>query len=233
MTATGYVLSILLLLVCFTGVLGQTSIKQIEVELKDVAVKFDGCEIGREHADRLISSRTISFPMNIESTLTLRKLLEIECSVMDDIYDSGTCLQYEDEAECFYKAMQAEIEKRWGKDFLTSQQRIANRLDKEGKGYIEPQGNGLQALLSAYLSQNAPGRDPQRAYSIVLKISPDKRILDFEVFHGGLFVAQPIERNSRDYTFIKGALNSIQIDCEPARLRGKPVESLINLRACF
>jgi len=238
------VLAILLLLGCFTGTLGQNSaglIKPLKFSSKDLMVKIDGsevgknygCEMGKENAKRLISSQTIYFPMNVNSTLTLRKLLEIEYGIMDEGYDPGTCLRSDGEAPCFYEVMQDEIERRWGKNFLALKQRLANELDKQGKGYVEPRENDIQDRLYTFIKTKAHDRDDKMGYSIKLKISPEKRILDLEILGGGLFAERPIERNSKDYMFIKGALDNIGITCEPGRLHGKPVASLIYLHAFF
>lgn len=194
---------------------------------------INGCEIGREEAVKIIANRQLYFPMSIKSSLTLRKLLETEYGILDKNYSNGTCFRVEGDEECFYEAMRTEIEKKWGKGFLSKQQRLADELDKEGRGYVEPRENGMQDLLNRYINTYAPGRAAPVGYSVILKISPDKRMIDLEVLGGGLFAAEPILRNSRDYAFLKGALSSIQINCEPARLRGNPMESLIYLHAWF
>ncbi|SHG71055.1 hypothetical protein SAMN04488109_1509 [Chryseolinea serpens] len=169
----------------------------------------------------------------MKSSLTLRKLLETEYEITDKGYNDDTCLRYVGDEECFYETMRIEIEKKWGRGFLATQQRLADQLDKEGKGYYEPRENGMQELLDRYLAENAPGRLGENGYSVRVKISPEKRIIDLEVLSGGLFAEEPIPRNSWVYTFLKGALDNIPISCEPARLRGKPIESLIYLHAWF
>lgn len=243
MTIIKNLLSVFLLLVGMTCVSGQTSVSTIdgdEVWVEEALKKttsnvstINGCEIGKEEALKIISSGKIYFPMLVESSLTLRKLLEIEYGILDKGYSRGTCLRSEGEDECFSEAMLIEIEKKRGKIFLSLQQAVADELDKEGQGYVEPRENGVQDLLDRYIKTHAGGREVQVGYSIILKISPDKRMIDFEVLGGELFAKAPILRNSSDYVFLKEAFSNIQINCEPARLRGKPVESLIYLHAYF
>jgi hypothetical protein len=76
------------------------------------------CDLGQNAAVLIISSGTVYFPrLTVKSSFTLRKMLEIEYGIMDKIYDNGTDISFGGEAECFFKVMKAEIEKRRGKDF--------------------------------------------------------------------------------------------------------------------
>src|SRR5262245_9175013 len=80
---------------------------------------IDPCEIGRNSAEFKISSGTVYFPrLTTKSTYTLRKMLEIEYGIRDEVYSNGSDLQLGGEAECFFEVMKTEIDRRWGKDFL-------------------------------------------------------------------------------------------------------------------
>ena len=196
-------------------------------------IEIDGCSSGEKEAKQLIAANTIYFPrLIVKSTLTLRKLLEIEYGIKDAVYDNGTCLRFPNEEQCFYRLMLGEVEKKWGKNFLSDQQRIANELDNKGKGYIESKENDIHLIFGRYVKENAPVRDPRKGYLIVLKVSPDKTIADIDVLFG-IFNPSPIEKTSEDYLYIKKVMNIINHSCEPAQFRGNLIESEISFFATF
>lgn len=196
-------------------------------------VEIDGCSAGEKKAKQLIAANVIYFPrLIVESSLTLRKLLEIEYGIRDAVYSNGSCLQFPNEAECFYRLMLDEIEKKRGKNFLPNLRRIANELDSEGKGYIESKENNIHLIFGRYVKGNAPIRDPKKGYLIILKISPDRAIADIDMLFG-IFNPSAIERTSEDYLYVKDVFNKITHNCEPAQFRGKSIESEVSFFTTF
>lgn len=184
------------------------------------------CQIGQNKARQIISSGSIYFPRTIvESSFTLRKMVELDYGIKDEIYDNGTCLLEEDELECFYKLMNDEIENKWGKGFLKVQARIANKLDKEGMGYVKPKENGIKDSIIQYLKKEYPLKI-DKVYLVAIKISADKEIIDVNVSSGAPR-SIAISRDYGDYLLIKKAAQAIDKVYEPAYLRGKPIESLL------
>jgi hypothetical protein len=188
---------------------------------------FDPCKIGKNAAELAISSGTIYFPrLTIESSYTLRKMLELDYGIKDEVYSNGTDMSFEGEAECFFKEMKIEIDKRWGKRFLKEQSRIANSLDKDGIGYKEPKENGIADTLVQYLKKEHPLEFYKKNYLVRLKISGDKDIVDVGVLFG-LPNATEISRDLEDYQFIKDAISKIDKVYEPGQLKGKTIDSTL------
>ncbi len=188
---------------------------------------FDPCDVGRKAAEYKISSGKIYFPrLTVESSHTQRKILELDYGIADEIYDNGSDLSFQCEAECFFKAMKIEIDKRWGKDFLKKQKRIANMLDKKGIGYIEPRENGIADTLSNYLKQKHFLELAGKNYLVRIKISADKDIIDVGVL-SGLPHATEISRDLDDYQLIRNAVHAIDKIYDPGQLRGQAVDSTL------
>lgn len=185
------------------------------------------CKIGQNEANLLLSNGEIYFPrLTVKSTYTLRKLLELEYGIKDEIYDNGSDLEFGGEAECFFEVMKAEIDKKWGKDFLKKQRRIANSLDNDGKGYKDPKENGLKDSITAYLKKEHSLDIIKNNFLVTIKISSEKEILDVGVLTG-LPRATEISRERDDYRFIKEAVHKADKVYEPGQLRGKYIESTI------
>ena len=187
---------------------------------------FDPCRIGKDAAEFKISNGAIYFPRTVESSYTLRKLLELEYGIKDEVYDNGSDIQFQGEAECFFKVMKTEIDTRWGKNFLKKQRRIANSLDKQGIGYKEPRQNGIADTLSRYLKREHPLDLVGEKYLVELKISGNKDIIDIGVL-SGLPYATEVSRDLNDYRVISHAIHSIDKLYEPGQLRGKAVASAL------
>jgi hypothetical protein len=188
---------------------------------------FDPCKTGTNAAELAISSGTVYFPrLTIKSSYTLRKMLELEYGIKDDIYDNGSDLSFEGEVECFFKVMKNEIDKRWGKNFLKDQRQIANSLDRDGLGYKEPRENGIADTLSHYLKHEHPLDLANKNYLVKIKISGNKDIVDIGVL-SGLPYATEISRDLDDYQFIRDAIYKVDKVYEPGQLRGKTVESTL------
>lgn len=187
----------------------------------------DPCQVGKNAAKLSISNGSIYFPrLIIKSSLTLRKLVEFEYGIKDEVYDGGSDLQFAGEAECFFRSMKNEIDERWGKNFLKDQRKIANTLDKEGFGYIEPRENGIADTLARNLKSEYYLDLIGKSYLVKIKISPNKNIVDVEVL-SGLPYATEISHDLNDYRFIKEAVSKVNRVYEPGRLRGKPIESIL------
>ena len=186
------------------------------------------CPKGQDAAKKLISNNRIFFPRveggAISPTLTM--LLEVDYKIEDELYDNGFDFDFEGENECFYQVMLQEIETKWGKDFMKLKKAEADKLDKNGIGYVEPKENGIRDSLRRYVRENAPKRDIKKGYLIELKISPDRKLESYKVFFG-LIRPQPIEKKSDDYLFVGKALDHVTVNCEPGRFRDKPIESSI------
>jgi hypothetical protein len=185
------------------------------------------CKTARNAAERKLSSGTIYFPrLIVESSLTLRKMLQLEYGIIDKIYDNGSDVEIGGEAECFYEVMRTEIDNKWGKDFLNKQRRVANSLDKKGIGYVEPKENGIADTLSFYLKREHVLDLVNTNYLVRIKISGNKSIVDVGVFFG-LPYAEEISRDLSDYLIINESIHRIGKIYEPGQLRGKPVESTL------
>ena len=188
---------------------------------------LDPCKTGTNAAELAISRGTIYFPrLTIKSSYTLRKMLELEYGIKDEIYDNGSDLSFEGEAECFFKMMKNEIDKRWGENFLKDQRRIANSLDRDGLGYKEPNENGIADTLTHYLKHEHPLDLDNKNYLVKIKISGNKDIVDIGVL-SGLPYATEIARDLDDYQFIRDAIYKVDKVYEPGQLRGKTVESTL------
>ena len=188
---------------------------------------FDPCRTGTNAAEFAISSGTVYFPrLTVKSSYTLRKMLELDYDIKDEVYDNGSDLIFEGEAECFFKMMETEIEKRWGKKFLKAQRRIANSLDKKGIGYKDPRENGIADSLTDYLKQEHSLDLVKKNYLVKIKISGNKDIVDIGVL-SGLPYATEISRDLDDYKMISKAIHKIDKVYEPGQLRGKTVDSIL------
>lgn len=188
---------------------------------------LEPCKKGTNAAEFAISSGIVYFPrLTVKSSYTLRKMLELDYGIKDEVYDNGSDLSFEGEAECFSKMMETEIEKRWGRRFLKAQRRIANSLDKKGIGYKDPRENGIADALTDYLKQEHPLNLVNKNYLVKLKISGNKDILDIGVL-SGLPYATEISRELCDYKVIKEAIHKVDKVYEPGQLRGKTVTSIL------
>lgn len=188
---------------------------------------YDPCKIGNDAAELAISRGKVYFPrLTIESSYTLRKMLELDYGIMDEIYDNGSDMSFEGEAECFFELMKTEIDERWGKDFLKQQSLIADSLDKEGTGYREPKENGIADTLTHYLKNEHLFDSDNKNYIIKITISGNKDIIDIKVLTG-VPNATEISRDIDDYQFITEAIHKVDKVYEPGLLRGKTVESTL------
>jgi len=188
---------------------------------------FDPCETGRKSAEFKISSGTVYFPrLTTKSTYTLRKMLEIEYGIRDEVYSNGSDLQFGGEADCFFEVMKTEIDKRWGKDFLRKQRRIANSLDKQGQGYKDPKENGIADSIANFLKSKYPVDLKLKAYLVSIKISPDKEILDIALL-SGLPIATEMSRTESDYQLVSDAVQRTNKVYEPGQFKGKKISSTL------
>jgi len=191
------------------------------------------CQLAQKKARRLVSDGEIYFPRTIVNfSLTLLKMMEVDYGIKDEVYDNGTDEILDNEDSCFFKVMKDEIERKWGKGFLITQSGIADKLEREDKGYFKPKENGIRDSLKKYVRENASKRDIKKGYLIVLKISPDRKLEDYKVYFG-FIRPEPIEKESDDFLFIGKALSSVTVNCEPGRFRGKPIESFIRFYLDF
>jgi hypothetical protein len=197
----------------------------LALSLKVPGQEVGPCQVGQNRAELTISRGVIYFPrLTTKSTYTLRKLLELEYGIKDEIYYNGTDIQLDDEAECFFKVMEYEINKKYGKDFLKEQRQLANSLDKKGMGYKDPKENGIKDLIISYVKRKHPLDIVERNYLVNIKISPEKDILDVSVSTGAPNATE-ISRDQDDYLFIKEAVHNVDKVYEPGQLRGKFVVS--------
>jgi len=186
----------------------------------------DGCEMGRIIAEGKISRGMIYFPrLTVESTQTLRKMLEIDYGIMDELYDDRNDIALDGELECFYKVMKKEIEKRWGRSFLRKQRQIANSIDHKGIGYVAPKENGISDSIVAIIKKHA-FEMKLSAYLVLIKISPEKEVLDLLLLHG-VPVATELPKADPDYQILKKVIQEVDKVFEPGYMRGKKIPSTL------
>src|SRR5258706_13285067 len=76
------------------------------------------CESGIKTAQKRLANRQIYFPRYIvHSSVTLRKILEIDYGIIDDFYDQYD-FGFQQEYNCHDSLMLKAISNKWGADFL-------------------------------------------------------------------------------------------------------------------
>jgi hypothetical protein len=175
-------LLILFILLLSTALHGQTK-KETET------IDKEACESGKKRALKRLELGQICFPRYIfDSSITLRKTLEIDYGIRDELYDTLYDFGLQSELECHDEIMKRVIDDKWGEDFLKDQKRIADNLDKQNLGFREPSNEKIEASIKKYLKENLKTQSTVYNYFalyVLFTISPQGHVIKLKVSKAG------------------------------------------------
>jgi hypothetical protein len=178
------------------------------------------CEIGVRQAQKRLGNGQIFFPRYIfKSSITLRKILEMDYGIIDDFY-SEYDFSVERVDNCFDSVMLKTINDKWGADFLVRQRQLADKLIAEGKGYKIPSSNDNEKSIDQLMRKGYIDNGIRlKRFRIDLVISSDGKIVKHEIqsLSEGEVTAKEIE-------IINDAIAKYSNNWTPGELKGIPME---------
>jgi hypothetical protein len=184
------------------------------------------CESGRRTAQERLARGQIYFPRYIvDSSITLRKMLEIDFGIVDALY-SEYCVEVETELNCHDSVMLKAISDKWGADFLSKQQQLANRLIKEGKGYITPSSHeNVQGIDEMMRKGYADNGIRLKRFTINLIISTSGKIVSHDIHANSAR-----EVTQKEIVIITDALSKYSDNWVPGGINGRPIEMDVSIQ---
>ncbi len=186
----------------------------------DKEMEKERCENGVKEAKKKLAYGQIFFPRyTFHSSVTLRKMLEMDYGIIDDFY-SKYDFSFGRTDDCFDSVMLKAISDKWGVDFLEKQRQLADKLEKEGKGYVTPSNptaeKGIhQLMLQGYRDNGIR----YKRFRIDLVISTTGKIAkhDIHSLSEGEVTAKEIE-------IINDAISKYSDNWTPGGIKGKPIQ---------
>ncbi|HCW07120.1 MAG TPA: hypothetical protein DGG95_07130 [Cytophagales bacterium] len=206
------------ILLLSTDLLGQTKEEM-------VTVNKEMCESGKERALKRLALGQICFPRYIfESSITLRKTLEIDYGILDELYDTLYDIGYQSEFECHDEIMKKAIEDKWGEKFLKDQKEIADKLDKQNLGFKEPTNEKIETSIKKYLNENLKIRSTVYNYfelGVIFTISPRGQVVKLKVSKAREFLT----KDDPTYLAVEKACEGFKDNWTPATINKVPKQA--------
>ena len=186
----------------------------------------DLCESGKRTARERLVKGQIYFPRYIfDSSVTLRKMLEMDYGIIDDFYNEFD-IEFEAELNCHDSIMLKAIGDRWGTDFLNKQRQLADKLDKEGRGYTTPSGQenvkGIDELMRKGYAHNGIRL---KRFTINLVISTSGKIVSHDIHSNS-----DGEVTQKEIEIITDALSKYSNNWIPGGINGRPLEMDVSIQ---
>jgi hypothetical protein len=189
--------------------------------------KDELCKSGTRTAKEKLAEGHIYFPRYIfDSSITLRKILEMDFGIIDGIY-SELCIELEEELKCHDQLMRKAIEEKWGRHFLKRQRHIADKLLKQNKGFKEAFNREAKKGIEKEITKDYVRTDyKRRSYDLVLTISTTGQVTNYKIFYASLFgVGQEVD-DEIELRLIRDALKNYMNNWTPGEIKGKPIEMI-------
>jgi hypothetical protein len=178
------------------------------------------CESGVRQAQKRLANGEIYFPRDIfDSSITLRKILEMDYGIIDGSY-SKVDFGFQAEDECFDSVMLKAISDKWGADFLAKQKQLADKWVAEGKGYKTPLSVDKEKVIDQMMRKGYTDNGIRlKRFRIDLVISSDGKIVKQEIHS-----LSEGEVTAKEISIINDAIAKYSDNWAPGELRGIPME---------
>gem|GEM_PF-3104058 len=178
------------------------------------------CESGVKKAQARLAKGQIYFPRYIfNSSVTLRKMLEIDYGIIDDFmdeYDFGIQQEY----DCYDSLMLKAINDKWGADFLEKQRQLADKLEREGKGFATPSNPAAEKGIHQLVLQGYKDNGIRyKRFRIDLVISTTGKIVKQEIH-----ALSEGEVTDKEIEIINTAISKYSGNWTPGGIKGQPIE---------
>ncbi len=178
------------------------------------------CKSGVREAQNRLAKGQIFFPRYIfDSSITLRKILEMDYGIIDGFYrkyDFG----FQAEDDCFDSVMLKAISDKWGTDFLVRQRQLTDKFVVEGKGYKTPESNGNEKAIDQLMRKGYANNGIRlKRFRIDLVISSEGKIIKHEIHS-----LSEGEVTPKELTIINDAIVKYSDNWVSGELRGIPLE---------
>ncbi|MFN3404265.1 MAG: hypothetical protein ACK40G_09250 [Cytophagaceae bacterium] len=193
----------------------------------------DICSDFLTKAERMVKDDSLLLPQYHfypHQTESFKRWVKIKYNIIDKNIVSGCIIR--PEIKCFEAFMVQAIENKYGKGFFDLQNKVADSLDKNGMGYIQPvfpgSDDSLLKLIRNSINSNALKKDANTSLFIFFEISENGMVEKATVLKGSV-VAAKIE--DKDPLQIK--VNKIFCKAgkwQPAKFLGKAVKSYYILK---
>jgi hypothetical protein len=182
--------------------------------------KMEVCEWGKREAQNKLEKGQIYFPRYIfHSSVTLRKMLEMDYGIIDESYSDSDIL-YQPQDDCFDSVMIKAISDKWGADFLNKQRQLADKLEKEGKGYVTPSNPTAEKGIDQLMRQGYKDNGIRyKRFRITVVISTTGKIVKHEIH-----ALSEGEVTAKEIEIIDEAISKYSDNWTPGGIKGNPLE---------